>query len=85
MYPGAASSIRFEKLREGIVDYEKIRAIKQKAQASTNSRVKQLIRELDTRMQSFTNEKTFETHKIKADVDKGRQLLEELSDKLGGK
>ena len=85
MYPGAASSIRFEKLREGIVDYEKIRAIKQKAKASTNSEVKQLMHDLDSHMQAFNDEKTFETHKIKADVDKGRQLLEELSDKLGGK
>lgn len=83
MYPGANSSIRFEKLREGIVDYEKIRIIKQKAQASTSSQVKQLVRELDNLMPSFNDEKSFETKKIKADVDRGKQLLEELSDKLG--
>ncbi len=28
VYPGANSSIRFEKLREGIVDFEKIRILK---------------------------------------------------------
>jgi hypothetical protein len=30
IYPGAESSIRFEKMREGIVDYEKIKYLKQK-------------------------------------------------------
>ena len=31
IYPGAESSIRFEKMREGIVDYEKIKLLKAKA------------------------------------------------------
>ena len=85
IYPGANSSIRFEKLREGIVDYEKIRIIKQKAQSSKDSRVKQLVQELDKHMQSFNQEKNFETEKIKADVEKGKKLLEELSDKLNSR
>src|SRR5207249_6147808 len=73
---------RSSDLREGIVDYEKIRIIKQKAQSSKDSRVKQLVQELDKHMQSFNQEKTFETEKIKADVEKGKKLLEELSDNL---
>ena len=85
IYPGANSSIRFEKLREGIVDYEKIRIIRQKAQASTNKQVKQLLQELNKHMQLFNGEKNFEKEKIKADVDKGKRLLEELSDKLSSK
>jgi hypothetical protein len=85
MYPGANSSIRFEKLREGIVDYEKIRILKQKAQASTNSQVKKLVAELDGHMHIFNDEKKFDTEKITADVDKGKELLEELSDKLSRK
>jgi Glycoside hydrolase 123, catalytic domain/Glycoside hydrolase 123 N-terminal domain len=85
IYPGANSSIRFEKLREGIVDYEKIRILKQKAQASTNTRVKQIAQELDKHMQVFNDEKSFEKEKLKADVDKGKKLLEELSDKLSSK
>lgn len=82
MYPGANSSIRFEKLREGIVDYEKIMILKQKARTSTNSQVKKLVAELDEHMRVFNDEKKFETEKITADVDKGKKLLEELSDKL---
>ena len=82
MYPGANSSIRFEKLREGIVDYEKIHILKQKARASTNSDVKKLVRELDEHMHVFNDEKTFETQKITADVDKGKKLLEQLTDRL---
>ncbi len=82
IYPGANSSIRFEKLREGIVDYEKIRILKEKAQASTNKQVKQLLQELNKHMQVFNDEKNFEKEKIKRDVDKGKELVEELSDKL---
>ncbi|HET9825670.1 MAG TPA: glycoside hydrolase domain-containing protein, partial [Chitinophagaceae bacterium] len=59
MYPGASSSIRFEKLREGIVDYEKIGILKQKAKASSNKEVKQLMQELDNHMQAFNDEKSF--------------------------
>jgi hypothetical protein len=85
VYPGANSSIRFEKLREGIVDYEKIRIIKEKAKASTDKQVKQLIKELDGQMQAFNDEKDFKREKIKADVDKGTRLLAELSERLNKK
>jgi Glycoside hydrolase 123, catalytic domain len=85
MYPGANSSIRFEKLREGIVDFEKIKILKQEAQTSTNSQVKQLMAELDQHMRVFNDEKNFDTEKITADVDRGKKLLEELSDKLSAK
>src|SRR2546422_9034713 len=37
VYPGANSSIRFEKLREGIVDYEKIRILRELASKSSRS------------------------------------------------
>ena len=85
IYPGANSSIRFEKLREGIVDCEKIRILNQKAKTSTNNQIKQLVRELDMHMQVFNDEKNFEREKIKSDVDKGKKLLDELSDKLSSK
>ncbi|HEV8286551.1 MAG TPA: glycoside hydrolase domain-containing protein [Chitinophagaceae bacterium] len=85
MYPGANSSIRFEKLREGIVDYEKIRILEHKAQTSSSGEVAQLVQQLYRHMQVFNNEKNFEREKIKGDVDKGKKLLEELSDKLSSK
>jgi len=83
MYPGGNSSIRFEKLREGIVDYEKLRIIKPKAKASSNGEVKQLLQQLNTHMRVFNDEKSFDRKKIKEDVERGKKLLEELSDKLG--
>lgn len=79
IYPGGASCIRFEKLREGISDFEKIRILREKAKRSTDTRVKSLIQQLDDHMQVFLAEKDFNTAKITADVDKGRNLVEQLS------
>ena len=83
VYPGGNSCIRFEKLREGIVDYEKIRILKEKASASADKKVKELIRQLDDHLQTFLNEKDFDTEKISADIDKGKKIIEALSDELG--
>jgi len=85
IYPGGNSSIRFEKLREGIVDYEKISILKEKVKTSSNKQAKQLWDELEKHMQAFNEEKDFNTEKIKGDVNKGKQLLDELSDKLSSK
>jgi len=83
VYPGGNSCIRFEKLREGIADYEKIRILREQASVSSNEKIKNLLRELDVHLQSFFNEHDFNTEKITADVDKGKKILEELSDSLG--
>ena len=85
VYPGANSSIRFEKLREGIVDFEKARILRAKAATSTNSEVKKLIQQLDEHLKIFLAEKEFDPKKISADVAKGQKLVEKLSDTLGGK
>jgi len=85
VYPGANSSIRFEKLREGIVDFEKIRILREKAAMSTNSEVKKLIQQLDEHLKMFLAEKEFDPKKISADVAKGQDLVKKLSDTLGGK
>jgi hypothetical protein len=84
IYPGANSCIRFEKLREGISDYEKIRILKQQAAKSSDKNVQRLAGELNQYLQKFLNEKDFETKKITDDVMKGRELVDELSDALGG-
>ena len=73
---------RYEKLREGIVDFEKLRIIREKAARSTNKDVMNLMRELDDHLKIFLAEKDFLTGKIKTDVDKGRALIEEISNKL---
>ena len=85
VYPGANSSIRFEKLREGIVDFEKVRILREKAATSTNSEVKKLIQQLHEHLKIFLAEKEFDPKKISADVAKGQDLVKKLSDTLGGK
>ena len=79
VYPGGNSCIRFEKLREGITDFEKIRIIREKASKSSDREVKELIEQLDDQMTVFINEKEFITSKIRSDVEKGRDIIDQLS------
>ena len=81
VYPGANSCIRFEKLREGIADYEKIRILKGLT-AGRSGEVKQLWKTLEDHMKIFTEEHDFNEEKITANVDRGRALVDELSRKL---
>lgn len=47
VYPGARSSIRFERLREGIQDFEKIRILKEKLQEAGTAEAGRELAELD--------------------------------------
>ena len=85
VYPGGNSCIRFEKLREGIVDYEKIRIIKELAANSSDASVKNLVAALDAHLQTLNDEKTFNEEKLKGDIVKGRAMINELSEKLSGR
>lgn len=83
VYPGGHSCIRFEKLREGIVDYEKIRIVREKASRyPAGSRVANLLKELDNLLHVFPQEKDFDELKIAADVAKGKKILDEISYEL---
>jgi hypothetical protein len=82
IYPGGESSIRFEKMREGIVDYEKIRILKAKAAVSTNAEVKNLLQELNRHLQLFTAEKEFIEDILRQHMQKGERIVNELSEKL---
>ena len=84
VYPGANSSIRFEKLREGIVDFEKLRILREKVSMSGNKNIRLLAKLLEDHLQVFLAEKEFESGKITTDVNKGRKLVAELSDQLAG-
>jgi hypothetical protein len=83
VYPGGNSCIRFEKLREGIVDFEKMRILRAKAKQSTDPDVRGLVQQLDEHLKVFLAEREFDSKKISSDVDKGRKLVEELSEILG--
>lgn len=82
VYPGGNSGIRYEKLREGIVDFEKIRIIREQATASKDKSIQDLWRKFEQHLQVFSKEKDFNHQKITADVYKGRAMLEQLADKL---
>lgn len=53
VYPGCRSSIRFERLREGIVDYEKLRILRQHLR---KRKLTAGIQELDSHLGNFTFE-----------------------------
>jgi len=82
VYPGGNSGIRYEKLREGIVDFEKIRILKAKAGQSNDKKVRDLIKQLDLHLQIFLAEKDFDPLKITKDVTKGEEIIEALSNAL---
>ncbi len=82
VYPGGNSCVRFEKLREGIVDYEKIRILKEEAVKSHDKTVQNLMQQLDEHLKIFLSEKDFNTNKIIEEVNKGKKIVEELSEKL---
>ena len=82
IYPGGESSIRFEKMREGIVDYEKIKILKTKASASKDPVIKSLLQQLDQHLAVFIAEKEFKEDQLKQHVQKGSTLLFQLSERL---
>ncbi|MGZ3917146.1 MAG: glycoside hydrolase domain-containing protein [Flavisolibacter sp.] len=85
VYPGGNSCIRFEKLREGISDFEKIRILKEKAAHSQDKTVQALLQQLDQHLKTLLSEKDFDSKKIANDVMTGRKILEQLGEKLDGK
>jgi len=82
VYPGGYSCIRFEKMREGIVDYEKMRILRDKVVHTNEHKANELLKQLDQQLSVILSEKDFDTKKITADVMRGREIVEQLSDAL---
>jgi hypothetical protein len=82
VYPGAGSSIRFEKMREGISDFEKINIIRARAIKFTDPVTKKLFQELEQHLQVFVGEHEFKKEKLVQDIQKGKMILEALSERL---
>jgi hypothetical protein len=82
VYPGGAGSIRLAKLREGIVDFEKISILRTQVATSADHKAKALLEQLDQHLRLFVTERSFDESKIAADVAKGNELIAELSDVL---
>lgn len=79
VYPGGGSSIRFEKLREGITDFEKIRILREKAAQSRDPQVQRVLQQLNDHLKLFASEHNFETATLKDQVDTGKKLLQSLT------
>jgi len=82
VYPGDNSSVRYEKLREGIVDFEKIRILRRKAGQSTQSDVRSLMQRLDQHLQAFIGERVFEEEETRISLARGKMILDELTQRL---
>ncbi len=54
VYPGPRSSLRFERLREGIQDYEKIRILRNRAAKDRRPAVKATLKELDEALEKYS-------------------------------
>jgi hypothetical protein len=77
VYPGAMSSIRFERLVEGIQDAEKIRILRQDLEAESTDEAKGKLEALEALLRRFDiREKPEDTNGL---LDQGKALLEELS------
>ncbi len=82
VYPGGASCVRFEKMREGIVDFEKLRILRAKIGRSSDPSVKPLAFQLDQLLKNISTSKDLTIDKLKGDIQQGRKLIDELSVKL---
>ncbi|HEU4789425.1 MAG TPA: glycoside hydrolase domain-containing protein [Flavobacterium sp.] len=82
VYPGGNSSIRFEKLREGIVDFEKIKILQNLAKSSKNKSALKKMKELNTFLLTLNSEHDFQTTKIENDVTSAQKMINELSEIL---
>ena len=79
---GGNSCIRFEKLREGIADYEKIRIIRELAAKSSDKKVKQLMGVFNNHLQTLNDEKDFKEDKLKDGIESGRKMIDQISELL---
>src|SRR5439155_22097432 len=87
-YPGGGSSVRFDKLREGIVDYEKIPILRDLASRSTNRDIRRQMRAFDDHLRTFVGDRdytkrNYDETRITDAVQRGLRMLEALSDRLG--
>ncbi len=79
VYPGALSSIRFEKLREGIVDFEKIRILKSLFQNSEDEGDENAFKALQDHLNTFLPVKKEHLTSIELKINKGKDLINRMS------
>ena len=87
VYHGGVSNIRFEKLREGIIDFEKIRIIRELAAKSPDKKVKNLASQFDKHLTTFIGDRDYSKREYNASetseaVSKGKKMIDEMSNML---
>jgi hypothetical protein len=82
VFPGADSSIRFEKLREGIADYEKIRLLQERAPESTDEESLRLAAELQNYLQVIAKEREFAEANVRDILRQATATLASLTDRV---
>lgn len=83
VYPGARSSVRFERLREGIQDYEKLRIVRKALASSSKQEAKDTLAALETALTEFTYAKASK-EPAAGPVNKARAALEAASRSIPG-
>jgi hypothetical protein len=83
VYPNAQSSVRFERLREGIQDYEKIRILR-KELAEHPSREAVAAREELNNFMGSINTKTLDKRSAADVVNEGKKLLAKIARSVDG-
>jgi hypothetical protein len=77
VYPDALSSIRFERLREGIQDYEKIRILRKELTENTSKEAVDVREKLINFMNSI-NTKTLDNKSAADVINEGKNLVFEI-------
>jgi hypothetical protein len=78
VYPGPRSSIRFERLREGIQDYEKIRIVKEKLYNLKTNEATESLSKLNRLLSKYSYQNA-QSESITDIVNESKQLLEKIS------
>jgi hypothetical protein len=78
VYPGAKSSIRFERLREGIQDYEKIRILKASFEKEGTSEADQKLIRIREMLKPFALP-NITNNNASVMVNRAKAILNELS------
>lgn len=84
VYPGGESSVRFEKLREGIIDFEKIRLLRTMLKRSADPQVQRLMGELDQLLRSVGAARDVNESQAIEAVREGSRTITALSDRVSG-
>jgi predicted TIM-barrel fold metal-dependent hydrolase len=77
VYPDAQSSIRFERLREGIQDFEKIRMLRKELAEDKSIEAAEARKRLNDFLNSI-NTKTLESRSAAEVVNEGKQLIHDI-------